>query len=192
MPKKMSDKNRRDCFFEIKGDPKPKEYFDRLYEIIGNTYAMKAWYEYLLTINIENVDWIRERPISEMQEDLIEASQDLEKVWLYHYFLKDLIRDHSAFNNLEDYEYKMKTDDLFNKFRQYLASNCPDYKIASTTSFGMKLKKYKLDCWVKSTYKPTFYKTNLVDTLKELIAKKIYPVEIMEEMEQAIKSLITV
>lgn len=190
MPKKISDKNRRDCFFEIKGDAKPKEYFDTLYKNINDPYVMKAWYEYLLTINIENVDWIRDRPISEMQEDLMEASQDLEKVWLYHYFLKDLIRDYSSFNNLDDYKYKMKTDDLFNKFRQYLGSNCPDYNASSITSFGMKLKKYKLDCWVKSTYKPTFYKTSLVDTLKELIAKKIYADEIMEEMQEGIKTLL--
>lgn len=190
MPKKMSDKNRRDCFFEIKGDPKPKEYFDRLYEIIGNPYAMKAWYEYLLTINIENVDWIRDRPISEMQEDLIEASQDLEKYWLYHHYLKDIIHQHSSLTNVDDYDFKLKVDDLHLKFKQYLTSTSTEYKCGSVISFAMKLKKYKLDCWEKSTYKPAFYKVNLVETLKEMLSKSLYCADILGEFDNPIKSLI--
>ena len=176
VPKKISDKNRRDVFYEIKGNPKSKEYFDKLYSIIDNEHAMKAWYEYLLTIDIDNVNWIKDRPDTEMMQDIQEASEDLLKGWLLKW-IDDLIYNRREEQTCEDYDVKFSVKDVYDFFTMYIESSRIKYDV-NITSFGLRLKKFKLDCWehVKPKNVST-YKFSLIDCIKELHTKGIYTTE---------------
>jgi len=190
LPKKITSSNRRDVFYDIKGNPKPKQYFDKLYDVIGNKYAMKAWYEYLLTIDINKVDWIKDRPENEMFDDLKEASRDILEDWVLTY-LDNIIFLKKECETKEEYDVKIMVEDMYDEFIRYITDHKIEYK-THLRNFGIKLKKYKLDCWI--SYKPKHksgYKFNLIDCLQELYDKKIYTAEDIETYSDTIKAFFT-
>ena len=152
-PKKISDKNRRDVFYRIEGKPKSKEYFEKLYSYINDKDTMRDWYDYLMTIDTEHIDWIRDRPVSEYFDDLVEASQDLEFKFLVEKIVQtaDTIACRSDINEIlksadnvknTQWSERYKTTDLFKEFREYIDKKKVSYA-TTDVKFGIKLLKYR-------------------------------------------------
>ena len=167
-------------FYRIEGKPRSKEYFEQLYKYIHDKDTMRDWYDYLLTIDTDTIDWIRDRPVSEYFDDLVEASRDLEFKFLmekivqqadvigYRPKLEEIL---TSENNVKHTQWteKYKTTDLFKEFREYIEQNKVSYA-TNDTKFGIKLLKYK-DLFIeKSKMKGyTTYKINYLEALQVLI-----------------------
>jgi len=76
---------------------------------------------------------------------------------------------------------------VYDFFTMYLESSRIKYDV-NITSFGLRLKKFKLDCCehIKPKNVST-YKFNLIDCIKELYTKGIYTTEDIYTYEAPVK-----
>jgi hypothetical protein len=108
-----------------------------------------------------------------MMQDIQEASEDLLKGWLLKWIDERIYSRREQESN-EDYDVKFSVKDVYDFFTMYIESSRIKYDV-NITSFGLRLKKFKLDCWehIKPKNVST-YKFNLIDCIKELHTKGIY------------------
>jgi hypothetical protein len=70
-PVKIEEGDRRYFIFTMSGEMfADKAYFDAYYEYIENESNLKAIHEYLMGIDISNVNWISDRPITSAYKDI--------------------------------------------------------------------------------------------------------------------------
>lgn len=106
------------------------EYFKKLRSEMYNESNTKAFYDYLMSIDISNVDWVNDRPKTAAYEDLRSVN-----IPVVARFLSDLYDSRSS----DTMSYL--ASELFNKFNNFLNNN--KYSIEyNSTSFGRELKKY--------------------------------------------------
>lgn len=107
-----------------------KFYFDELYKDFDNDDIAIAFYEYLMNINIETFDFIKERPDTNFYKTLREHN--------IHPFLKFVESEYE--DNYNECKSKDYTD-LFGDFSNYLHYGKFRYEI-NRVKFGIDVKKY--------------------------------------------------
>lgn len=130
---KVEQKDRRfvvfECSNELLGN---KAYFDALADYFDDDTNKKAIFDYLMSIDISNVDWIGERPITELYQDIqsLNVSNDIK-------YLK-----HMCENNIDDAVFKFKPSGFFEHFKETM-SKC-GYSTDKTNegNFYISFKKY--------------------------------------------------
>jgi hypothetical protein len=132
-PLKVERGDRRLFVSEVTLAVPPKPYFDSLYEAIDNPKALRGLFDHLMAIDISNVDWIKDKPMTEYMQDLLENCAEKEMS-----FLSEKLR-------LSDEEHiEIRSKDLLYEFQDYCCRTNSEYK-TTPQKFGIKLKKYKID-----------------------------------------------
>jgi hypothetical protein len=145
-PIKISLDDRRffmvDCMFE-----RPeKSYFDDLLISMNNKQVQKLFYEKLIEIETDKVDWIKDRPLTEVYEDMKEVSLDIEQRFIVSYF-EDKYDLQSPF--------AISSKDFFEAFKSFIFEQGIEGYVFHNIKFGIKLKNYKIDGFSKTDGKIT-------------------------------------
>jgi hypothetical protein len=91
----------------------------------------KSFYDYLMNVNIENFDFINDRPLTEIYRDMQDVNTPIEIK-----FIIDMLEN----NELQK---ARKSKNLFQYFQDYICNNgYEDYK-TNITKFGRALKSIK-------------------------------------------------
>jgi hypothetical protein len=117
------------CSDEMKGN---KAYFDELTQYIEEPSHQKAFFEYLQGIDISNIDWINDRPITELYRDIQEVS-----IPIHIKFFKWLFETTRG-NDNHEHEYTGYT--LFEMFNVFLEQGKYTGYSLNQTSFGRLIK----------------------------------------------------
>ena len=152
-PIKVERGDRRLFVSEVNQPIPPKDYFDRLVDVINKPQALRSLYDHLMSIDISGVDWIRDKPMTEYMNDLLESCTDREMT-----FLVNKIKQAEAEAGLEEQkEVEISSKQLLGEFRDDCLQNGYEYK-TSPIKCGIKLKKYMIDGFsVKKTKKGNVY-----------------------------------
>jgi hypothetical protein len=127
-PIKIEASDRRFVMADCSSQPVPsKAYFERLAGLKQNKAALKAFYDYLMSLDLTTVDWIRDRPMTEAFRDMRLNSLDTE--------LKFLLSYSRGKSNIV----MVSAKDLYNLFLFYLQETRSDMK-TNPVKFGLKLK----------------------------------------------------
>ena len=106
-----------------------KEYFTNLYNEINSGKYDKAFYDYFLSIDLSEFDFINKRPITNFYNNMKELN-----IPILARFFEKIVDSH-------DNECSYPSTDLFNKFNEFVKSN--NFKIEYTsTKFGLDIKAY--------------------------------------------------
>jgi hypothetical protein len=150
---------------------KDKEYFDNLYKHMNNDSVRVGFFNYLMNLDISKVDWINDRPVTEIYEDL--------RILNIHpiiNFIEDLVLKRYLFNKCEEKNMLiLSMNNLFNKFNVYCKLKQCNLTFTDK-SFGIAFKtNIQIDkghIVKKRTNKGMMYEINRKETFKWLKEKK--------------------
>jgi len=108
-----------------------KVYFKKLYSEINSKEYDRAFYNYFMEIDIDNFDFINDRPITKFYENIRDMN-----IPPLAYFLEHIIDVNNDKQNLV-----YKSSILFELFREYMSSANIKYEISSTR-FGIDINNY--------------------------------------------------
>lgn len=130
---KIEQGDRRYAVFECSNEKKGnKKYFDDLVAYFDEPDNQKAVFEYLKDYNISNVDWINDRPITELYKNIQESSLPIHiKFFMYMYE-----------NNGIDYKMTYTPNDFYQYFKQTMTSNGHSVDGITNTKFIMSIKQH--------------------------------------------------
>jgi hypothetical protein len=134
-PIKIDKDDRRLFVVEVRQPIPSKEYFDTLIEVMNDPSVLRSFYDYLMSVDVSNVDWRRERPITEYMSELVTNSQDQEMS-----FLIEILTDAS---NKGAKSYEVPSKQLLNNFLNRCLENGFEYR-TTATKFGIKISKYNI------------------------------------------------
>lgn len=130
-PVKIEEGDRRFVVFECSKEKKGNtEYFKEFASYINNIENQKAVYDYLMQRDISKVDWINDRPFTDLYNDIQEANSPI-----HIKFFKWLVE-----NNPLDYELRYSGQSFFDGLNEFLTKG--NFKNASMTitSWGRLVK----------------------------------------------------
>lgn len=139
-PVKIERGDRRFFPIEITQNIPDKEYFDRLASIVKenvNWNALRMLYNYLLAIEVSNVDWKNDRPFTEYMSDLMENSDDRE--------MKFVIHKIQSCEEHKQEEWTIKASDYLQEFLNWNSQNFSTEYNTTAGKMGMKLRRYAID-----------------------------------------------
>ncbi len=142
-PVKVERGDRRFFVSEVKQKIPKKEYFDNLARIVKeetNWNALRMLYDHLLTIDISQVDWKKDRPMTEYMNDLMKNSQSMELNFLIE-FIKD------AYNGNKK-QVVIPSRKLFEKYHDECLSHGFEFKM-TPQKFGILVKKCDIEGFEK-------------------------------------------
>ena len=130
-PLKVPQGDRRFCGIECNNDVcNDKDYFDALRTEIDSGKVDKAFYNYLLSIDVDNYDFTNNRPITKFYNDMKEIN--IPPIAL---FLESLVMN----NNLNT-TYKIESTTLYRQYTDYISTY--NFKCVPTlTKFVLDIKK---------------------------------------------------
>jgi hypothetical protein len=127
---KVEQKDRRfvvfECSQEMLGN---KQYFDNLGKYFDDPAHQKAVFEYLMSIDVSNVDWIGERPITDLYKDI----QNLNAPNYIKFFI------HLCENNGKDKIFRFEGVMLFFEYYKDILTKC------GYSTDGFKKDKFLMD-----------------------------------------------
>lgn len=169
-PIKIDPQDRRYLAFECNNEiANDEEYFRNLRKEIESKKYNRAFYDYLLTLDSENYNFVKNRPETQFNKDLKEIS-----IPLHANFLEDLLfkkidtkADQKRYIlNAETYTSKK----LYDSYNEYIIENNIKIEL-SKTLFGLQIKNYKA-IEKKRTNKGITYIINYKKLENEMIKKK--------------------
>ena len=167
-PIKVERGDRRLFVSEITQPVPSKEYFDRLGEAIQDPQALRELFDFLMSLDISQVDWIRDKPMTEYMADLLEVGQDREMV-----FLKDLLT--ADWKSGETVEIPPRR--LLEQFNDFNLREMVEYK-SSAVKLGIKIKKLGISGFsTKKQKQGNVYVFDVDECVKWLIAEKYLPAD---------------
>ena len=107
------------CSDEKKGD---KEYFNNLSKWLNSYENSYSVYNYLKSIDINDFNWIKERPITELYKDNIKNNLDSFTYFLKNLYCEKLGDDYDKYldiNKFLEFKITYTPTELFNKFIEY-------------------------------------------------------------------------
>lgn len=111
-----------------------KKYFDDLYEEFENDIYAKLFYDYLMKVDLNSFDFIKDRPTdNNYYKSLKEHSMPI--------FLKYVEDQYIKLTLKKDGSTKKSYDDLYKKFNEFLQNGNIKYE-TNKIKFGMDMKKY--------------------------------------------------
>lgn len=130
-PVKIEEGDRRYCVFQCSDEKKGnKAYFDGLVAYFNDPMNQKAFYEYLKGLDISNVDWINDRPITELYQDIQESNTPI-----HVKFFKYLVE-----NNSSDAMFKYSGFSFFEHFNEFLEKGKYSGCAMNNTAWGRLVK----------------------------------------------------
>lgn len=164
-PVKITEEERRNFVVKASDEKKGnKEYFDNLIAYFKDEANQKAVFDYLKSIDLSKVDWINDRPITEIYKDIQETNIKIEIK-----FFKWLVDTNSIETELE-----YSGMSLFEHYHEFL-DKCkyPSSFSMNNTVWGRCIKPY-IDVFIKKTRTKTGigYKIKVGDVKNWLIEKK--------------------
>lgn len=176
-PVKITEQDRRNFVAkssdEKKGD---KHYFDNLIKYFNDEANQKAVYEYLKSIDIEQVNWITDRPLTEIYKEIQETNIKIEIK-----FFKWLVD-----TNSDETELKYTGESLLEHFHEFL-NRCkyPATLSMNETAWGRAIKPY-INTFItkKRGSKGMCYRIKCGDVRSWLVANKYimdYSIEDIDE-----------
>ena len=147
----------------------PKEYFDAVGQAINDSQALRQLYDYLIEMDISEVDWIKDKPMTEYMSDILDVCTDREMSFLTEK-LKNAYVEQGA-----DQIFQISSKDLLREFQDDNLSNGLEYK-TNAIKFGIKIKNYRIGGWSsKKTKKGNVYLFELGTCISWLIKEKYIP-----------------
>lgn len=130
-PIKVEEGDRRYCIFQSSDEKKGnKKYFDALLAYINDKANQKAFFEYLKTVDVSSVDWINDRPITALYQEIQEANAPI-----HVKFFKFIVE-----NNDEQAELKYSGFGLFEHFNEFLEKGRYTGYAMNNTAWGRLMK----------------------------------------------------
>jgi hypothetical protein len=132
-PIKIESGDRRYVVFQCSDEKKGNtKYFNELVKFFNEPSNQKAFYEYLKGININNVDWINDRPITELYKDIQEANHPIQIK-----FFKWLVETHD-----NDFSLRYSSESFFDHFNEFVKKGQYKNVEMNETSFRRLMKPY--------------------------------------------------
>jgi len=130
-PVKIEEDDRRFVVFQASDDKKGnKAYFDALVAYFDDKTNQKAVFDYLMSIDLSKVDWINDRPKTELYKSIQEASLPIIVT-----FFKHINENHTT-----DHKFVLRGMGFFEDFRMFLdRGGFTTYK-TNITAFGRDLR----------------------------------------------------
>lgn len=156
---KVDPRERRLCCFESSSDTrKDLSYFDTLADTFENDTITRAFYEFLLQVDISKVHFEKDRPKTELYDSMNSVC-----IPTFAYYLNELIE--GLFEETE----KMSLETISKNYKSYLeksnmSDNMNDIKLSKLLQTKYKIKKVKTG----GTMKYFINRTELKETLKTL------------------------
>jgi len=169
-PIKVDPSDRRYLAFECNPDiANDEEYFRNLRKEIDSKKYDRVFYDYLLTLDSLNYNFVKSRPETQFNKDLKEIS-----VPIHAKFFEDLLfKKMDKSTKKKSYTIKIETytsSHIFDKYNEYLMEN--NIKLETTKTYlGIQLKSYK-SISKKRNSKGISYEINYEKLEDELIKRK--------------------
>ena len=162
-PIKVETDDRRIFAVEVENKRKPKSYFDKLRKVIDCPQTLRMFYDYLMDIDLGDVDWIEDRPPTQFQHDLVDNSTPREIL-----FIVDLVRSNYCKGVSE---VRLNGKELYSQFLNY--TTCAGIHYETTVrKLSIKVGKIKLEgLESKRTNKGTTRILNINQCIDGLIEK---------------------
>jgi hypothetical protein len=162
---KITEEERRNFIAKASDEKKGnKEYFDKLIAYFNDEANQKAVFDYHKSIDLSKVDWINDRPLTEIYRDIQETNIKIEIK-----FFKWL-----AETNKDETELRYTGMTLFEHYHEFL-DKCkyPASFSMNNTAWGRCIKPY-IDVFIKKTRSNSGvgYKIKIGDVRRWLIEKK--------------------
>jgi hypothetical protein len=141
-----------------------ENYFKKLNVEINSKKYDKCFYDYLLTLDSDNYDFINSRPTTKYYEDIKEANSNP----IIKFFEHLIVKNYENRNII--YECKMET--LINNIYSFMTDNKYNYS-ANATRIGLDLKKYEPYVSKKRNATGFKYLINIRGLTEYLIEKKL-------------------
>ena len=126
--------DRRTCAYKARPDLRnDKVFFDMWNKWIENRSNLKGVYQYLMSITLDGVDWVKDRPDTVLYREMREACLPAEVKWLIHITTEDTPLGWEG-------AVSTKHDTLVEKFKSFCFENISGYTVHSST-FSKKLLK---------------------------------------------------
>lgn len=177
LPIKISNSDRRFCLFETKSNKPSKEYINKLIKVFNDKNASFSFYKYLLSIDISNVNWENDRPITEFylrskQQSRSEIYDFLgEKIDFEEKQFRNIDIENHTTNKFDKSIFKYKKQDFYGEYKKwttYSSKNClgeKPFQILMSQMDGVSLKR--------DSKRGECYNINII-TLCEYLIKKGY------------------
>jgi hypothetical protein len=143
------------------------DYFKALREEIDSGIYIRAFYDYLMGLDVKNYDFTNNRPKTKFYNDMQEQNIPLIATFLNE---KYILPHEVKIKKHPEYKEEIKANEFFEKFNNYLIGG--NFKFESNlTSFGRQIKAFpSIVKFKKSSY---YYSINIMNLKKELLTK--YP-----------------
>lgn len=156
------EKGDRRCFpVECLLPPPSTEYFDKLRGFLSDDGHCRAFYDYLMSIDIKKVDWINDRPITDIYKDLMTNSESPEMMFIRYY-----IDEVEHLDNIVS----VKASDFYELFKSYLNTNCMSNVKVNGTKFGLNIKNLQIDGLTKDRVSSGFQYILDLQKIKTFVA----------------------
>ena len=155
---KVEQGDRRNVAFECSSEKKCNtEYFMRLGDLMKDERVARAMYDYLMAVDLGDFHPERDRPQTELYEDLKEACAPTEVQFIEWMIENDILTDEPKWVSGKELE------EYFNNFK---AEKHIPREVLSSNRFGMAIKKYILKARVNGKSR---YDMNLGNIRQELV-----------------------
>lgn len=174
-PVKVEKGDRRFCVFECSDELKGNtNYFNDFTSYIEDPANQKAFFNYLMNVDISNVDWINDRPITELYRDIQTLNLPIIIKFLIHLYE----------NSNENTKHKFTPEGFYQFYKDYLTRNGYSTEGNITNyKFAMSIKKwvkqgasgdFEGDQFIRKVYGDNglLYKFSIKDVKKFLLSNK--------------------
>lgn len=122
-----------------------REFFAKFFKNIAtNDIALRKIFQYLQSVDIQNFDFVNNRPFSELKQDMIETNLSLEIK-----FLRWLCQ----YPKYKDFEGEFSTNNLFNEYNRFLDFCLIKDKDINYLKFTHRLKRIIINQNINKNYK---------------------------------------
>jgi hypothetical protein len=128
-----------------------KKYFNKLLKCTADEKVQKSFYDYLMSIDIENYDFINERPLTEIYRDMQEVNVPIEIKYLIDLYENNKLK-------------KIKSKDLFSNFTNFRFDNGYETYKTNSNKFGRIMKNIKGVNKIRSN--GIYYEFNIKELIK--------------------------
>lgn len=148
---------------------KSSKFWTELYKHLRKPETMSALYQYFMSIDLTDFDWIKRRPITKAYKEMCNLFSPVEALFFEEFYDKEIWRDadDTADKNKDD-ELTIPMNDLFILYEQFCKRNRflkDDTKATSSRSFVSKLMELELPL--------VRYKAHGINSIK-LVPQEIY------------------
>jgi len=132
-PIKIGTDDRRFVVADSSGQPVPTmEYFNKLSALKTNHSVLRAFFDTLMELDLDNYDWISNRPKTDAYNDMRLVSMDIELRFLINYI------------NEKPSRFEIKCGSLFQEFQLFVSCENSDFR-TNNIKFGIKIKNLRID-----------------------------------------------